>query len=44
MQRSANLPGLLAHSSSKGEDRGQHSCRQVAIEWPMSTWFFEAKS
>ena len=39
-----NLPELLAHSSSKGEDQAQHGCREVAIERRMSTWFFETKS
>src|SRR6516162_1781941 len=39
-----NLPELLAHSSSQGEDRGQHSCRKVAMERLMSTRLFQAKT
>src|ERR1700732_5447903 len=38
------MPGLLAHSSSQGEDRSQHSCRKMAPKEPMSTRFFQAKT
>ena len=40
----AKSPGLLAHSSSKGEDRAQHSRREMAMEGPMSTRLFEVKT
>src|SRR3984893_12185073 len=38
------MPGLLAHSSSQGEDRAQHSCRKMAPGEPMSTRFFQPKT
>jgi hypothetical protein len=38
------IAGLLAHSSSQGEDRARHGGREMAIERPMSTWFFQPKA
>ena len=38
------MPGLLAHSSSQGEDRARHSGREMAIEQPLSTRFFQPKT
>src|ERR1700730_12691696 len=38
------MPGLLAHSLSEGEDRVQHSRRKMAMERPLSTRLFQAKT